>query len=172
MQLSATSVFGWRWWDNQWYTEVPVFKLKIHLYLCLLVNEAKNPQHLDCGRSIPATHGGSNDSPFVAGIDLPHQGVVDSYNVCPQPMREDIIVTSSLIGWAHAKYDPWNYILIFQNHWAPVWLLRRRCLRRTMMIPWLLLPSRPSHLQSYCRRYPSPRRRSSPIHWCTRHQHV
>ena len=35
-----------------------VFNLKIHLYLCLLVNETKNPQHLDCGRSIPATHGG------------------------------------------------------------------------------------------------------------------
>ena len=24
----------------------------------LMVNETKNPQHLDCGRSIPATHGG------------------------------------------------------------------------------------------------------------------
>ena len=36
----------------------PCFNLKIHLYLCLLVNETKNPQHLDCGRSIPATHGG------------------------------------------------------------------------------------------------------------------
>ena len=59
------------------------------------MNETKNPQHLDCGRSIPATHGGFGDKtipdsaeprlesfypPFVAGIDLPHQGVVDSYN--------------------------------------------------------------------------------------------
>ena len=34
------------------------FNLKIHIFLCLLVNETKNPQHLDCGRSIPATHGG------------------------------------------------------------------------------------------------------------------
>ena len=45
--------------------ELPMFlcfNLKIHLYLCLLVNETKNPQHLDCGRSIPVTHGGWNDS--------------------------------------------------------------------------------------------------------------
>ena len=34
------------------------FNTNIHLYLCLLVNETKNPQHLNCGRSIPATHGG------------------------------------------------------------------------------------------------------------------
>ena len=38
------------------------FNIKIHIYLCLLVNETKNPQHLDRGRSIPATHGGLNDS--------------------------------------------------------------------------------------------------------------
>ena len=30
---------------------------KILLYLCLLVNETKNPQHLDCGISIFSTHG-------------------------------------------------------------------------------------------------------------------
>ena len=58
--------------------------LKIHFYLCLLVNETKNPQHLDCGRSISATHGGGggggwNDSRLGGGIDLPHQGVMDSY---------------------------------------------------------------------------------------------
>ena len=47
----------------------------------------KNPQRLDCGRSIHATHGSAEPrvesfySPFVAGIDLPHQGVVDSYNL-------------------------------------------------------------------------------------------
>ena len=34
------------------------FDIKMDLYLCLLVNDSKNPQHLDCGRSIPATHGG------------------------------------------------------------------------------------------------------------------
>ena len=34
------------------------FNLKIHIYLCLLVNEIKNLQHRECGRSIPATHGG------------------------------------------------------------------------------------------------------------------
>ena len=67
------------------------FNFKIHIYLCLLVNETKNPQHLDRGRSIPATHGDKTipDSteprllsfypPCVAAIDL-HQGVVDSYN--------------------------------------------------------------------------------------------
>ena len=47
-----------------------------------MVNETKNPQHLDCGRSIPATPPRMDSfyPPFVAGIDLPHQGVVDSYN--------------------------------------------------------------------------------------------
>ena len=34
------------------------FNIKIHLYLCLLVNETKTLQHFDCSRSIPATHGG------------------------------------------------------------------------------------------------------------------
>ena len=29
-----------------------------YTFLCLLVNETKSPQHLDCGKSIPATHGG------------------------------------------------------------------------------------------------------------------
>ena len=33
------------------------FNLKIHHYWCLLVNETKNPQHLVCVRSMPATHG-------------------------------------------------------------------------------------------------------------------
>ena len=67
-----------------------VFMLK---YAFLSMDETKNPLYLDCGRSIPATHRGWKDSrlggassgivysPFVAGIDLPHQGVVDSYNI-------------------------------------------------------------------------------------------
>ena len=71
------------------HADYHVFYVKI----CVLsMNGTKNPQHLDCCRSIPATHGGKTipDSaeprlesfcpPFVAGIDLPHQGVVDSYN--------------------------------------------------------------------------------------------
>ena len=47
--------------DDETTYETPMllcFNLKIHIYLCLFVNETKNPQHLDCGRSIPATHGG------------------------------------------------------------------------------------------------------------------
>ena len=75
--------------------EKPMFlclNLKIHLYWCLLVNETKNPQHLDCVRSMPATHGDKTipDSAeprlesfyllFVAGIDL-SQGAVYSYNL-------------------------------------------------------------------------------------------
>ena len=59
--------------------------------LFLSMNETKNLQHLDCGRSITATHGDQMipDSAkprleslyplFVAGIDLPHQGVVDCH---------------------------------------------------------------------------------------------
>ena len=57
------------------------------------MNETKNPQHLDCGRWIPASHGGKTVSdsteprlesfhpPFVAGIDLPHQRVGNSYDI-------------------------------------------------------------------------------------------
>ena len=71
----------------------PCFNIKTHLYLCLVVNETKNPQRLACSRSITATHEGQNDSrlggassgivltPFLADIDLPHQGVVDSHNL-------------------------------------------------------------------------------------------
>ena len=51
---------------------------KIHLYLCLLVNETKNPQHLDCGRSMHATYRGFNNSRLIASIDPTHQGGVDS----------------------------------------------------------------------------------------------
>ena len=48
--------------DNDETTyETPMFLrfiLKMHLYLYLLVNDTKNPQHLDWGESIPAIHGG------------------------------------------------------------------------------------------------------------------
>ena len=59
----------------------------------------KNLPQLDCGRSIHAIHGGWNDSRrgstesgivlspiplLVAGIDIPHQGVVDSNNMYPR----------------------------------------------------------------------------------------
>ena len=47
--------------DGETIYETPMllrFNLKIHRYLCLLVNETKNPQHIDCGRSVPATRGG------------------------------------------------------------------------------------------------------------------
>ena len=55
----------------------------------LLMNKTKNFQHLYCGRSIPETHGRYNDSgivlsSFVAGIDIPHQLVMDSYNLTLQ----------------------------------------------------------------------------------------
>ena len=47
--------------DGETTYETPMFlcfNIKIHLYLYLLMNETKNPQHIDCGTSIPATHGG------------------------------------------------------------------------------------------------------------------
>ena len=59
--------------------------------MSLLVNETMNPHYIDCSRSVPATNGGLNESrlggassgialsPFVAGIELPHQDIVDSY---------------------------------------------------------------------------------------------
>ena len=92
MQLSATSLFGWRRWDNLRNADVPVFNLKIHFYLCLLVNETKNHNALIVvdrylrlmgDKTIPDSAEPRLESfypPFVAGIDLPHQGVVDSYN--------------------------------------------------------------------------------------------
>ena len=51
--------------DDEKTYETPIFlyvNLKVHLYLCFLVNETTNPQLFDCCRSIPATHGGYNDS--------------------------------------------------------------------------------------------------------------
>ena len=73
------------------------FSWYFYVKICLLsMNETKIPKHLDCGRSISAylrlmadktipdlaePHLELSYSPFVAGIDLPHQGGVDSYNV-------------------------------------------------------------------------------------------
>ena len=56
MQLRATPLYGY---DNETTYKTVMslcFNLKIRLYLCLLVNETKNPQHLDCGRSICSCH--------------------------------------------------------------------------------------------------------------------
>ena len=71
----------WRWLSRCFYVRI-----------CFLsTNKTENPQHLDCGRSIHVTHGDktSPDSaeprfesfylPFIAGINLPHQGIVDKY---------------------------------------------------------------------------------------------
>ena len=57
----------------------------------LFFNKTKNPQHLDCGRLIPTTHGDKiiPDSaeqhlewfhPHLSQVSLQHQGVVDSYH--------------------------------------------------------------------------------------------
>ena len=87
------------------------FILKIHLYLWLLANETKSPQHLDCGRSlrlmgdktIPNSEPRleSFNLPYVAGIDLPRQGVVDSYipssNFHWLPSVTGIILQSSFL---------------------------------------------------------------------------
>ena len=79
----------------------------------------KNPQHLDCSRSIPATNGDTKipDSaqprlescypPFVAGIDLPHQGVVDSYNL-QQFSIQLLNVYIYLCVSVNRFYFPWN----------------------------------------------------------------
>ena len=64
------------------------FNLRIHLYLWLLVNETKNPQdrylwHMG-DKIIPDSAEPRLESfyhPFVSGIDLPQQGVVDPYNL-------------------------------------------------------------------------------------------
>ena len=57
------------------------------------MKETKNPQHLDVvdrylgfmgDKTIPDSAEPRLESfypPFIAGIDLPHQGVVDSYNL-------------------------------------------------------------------------------------------
>ena len=41
--------------------------------------------------------------PFVAGIDLPHQGVVDSYSLIQWAMRDKCRV--SVIDWCHTWHD-------------------------------------------------------------------
>ena len=86
--FAVISLFGWRRWDklrSHWHCGV------FALNNVLIGERGKNPQHLNSGRSIPAAHGGWNDSRlggaspgtvvFVAVIDLPHQCVVDSYNL-------------------------------------------------------------------------------------------
>ena len=96
------------------------FNIKMHLYLCLLVNETKNPQHLDCGRSIPGTHGDKTipDSaeprlesfypPFVAGIDLSHQGLVDSYNLGLPRSIQWLLMSWLLASPGHQQ--PWYWL--------------------------------------------------------------
>ena len=44
------------------------------------MNKTRNPQHRDHGRSI-GLMGDKTIPPFVAVIDLSHQGVVNSYNL-------------------------------------------------------------------------------------------
>ena len=60
------------------------FNLKVHLYLCFLVNETTNPQLLDCCRSIPATHVDTTipDSakPRLESF-IPHSSQVSIYHI-------------------------------------------------------------------------------------------
>ena len=97
-----------------WMTtyETPMFlffNFKMCLYFCLLGNETNNPQHLDCGRSIPATHGGQNDS-RLGGASSPHQGVVDSYNLS-KSLKRQWINTSRLICCKRYKSSPCTCVL-------------------------------------------------------------
>ena len=63
-----------------------IFKSKLGF---LSMNETKNLLHLDCGRSIPATHGGYNYSRIggassgimVSQVSISHQGLADSFNL-------------------------------------------------------------------------------------------
>ena len=55
VQLRASSLFGGGRWDNCGTLIIAAFYLKIWF---LSMNGTKNPQHRDCGRSIPATHDG------------------------------------------------------------------------------------------------------------------
>ena len=97
--------------DGETTYETPMFlcfNIKIHLYLCLLVNETKNPQHLDFidrylqlmgDKTIPDSAEPRLESfypPFVAGIDLPHQGVVDSYNLYNGNSYTGLIITMDI----------------------------------------------------------------------------
>ena len=41
--------------------------------------------------------------PFVAGIDLPHQGVVDSYNIWPNAAEVVLKDMGKSISWAHSS---------------------------------------------------------------------
>ena len=62
--------------DGETAYETPMFlcfNLKIHLYLCLLVNETKNPQHLDCGRPIRRS--------LVWNRFIPHSLQVSIYHI-------------------------------------------------------------------------------------------
>ena len=67
--------------DSETTYETPIFpclNITIHIYLCLMVNETKNPQHLDCGRLVPEikrfqTRLESNRSiPYLLQISIYH----------------------------------------------------------------------------------------------------
>ena len=100
---------------TRWYRGI--FMLK---YAFLSVNEAKNPRHLDCSRSIPAIHGEWNDSrhggassgivlsPTAAGINLPHLDEVHSYKLC-----SDI----RIVAWAAWLYFLSSSVLSHRQWW-------------------------------------------------------
>ena len=84
MQFSATSLFGWRRWDNLRNADVPVFTLKytfigVYWWTRQIIHNTSilvdRYLRLTGDKTIPDSAEPRLESfypPFVAGIDLPH----------------------------------------------------------------------------------------------------
>ena len=87
--------------DDETTYETPMFLCFSYLYFCLLVNETKNHNTLIVvdrylrlmgDKTIP--HSVEPRLKFVAGIDLPHQGVVDCYDIILQALWGHILTVA------------------------------------------------------------------------------
>ena len=92
--ISATSLYGWWRWGNLWNGDVPVFLTLKYTFICVYWWTRQRIHNtlivvdrylrLMGDKTIPDSAEPRLESfypPFVAGIYLPHQGVVDSYNL-------------------------------------------------------------------------------------------
>ena len=107
MQLSATSLYGWRMWENLQNADVPVCLTPKCTFICVYWWTRKRINstlivvdrylRLMGDKTIPDEVPSSVESfylPFIADIDLPHQGVVDSYNRqqrCPSLLTHKVV---------------------------------------------------------------------------------
>ena len=112
MQLSATSLYGWRRWDSLQTPTFLCFNLKKNTFICVYWWTRQRIHNtlivvdrylrLMGDKTIPDSAELRLEwfyPPFVAGIDQPHQGVVDSYIHCPSYCSWQCPRHASCEGW-------------------------------------------------------------------------